>query len=343
MTRSLQERFPSLFTHPHLGTWLTMQVHLGLAPATLLAYARALLDYVNFCQAHVIDHPTATREHIAAYVHDLATRPVEHKGKPLRYGLANATMHQRLVAVRLYYDYLQEDSQRDDNPVKRGVYTPGKGFGGSRRGLLPHYQKLPWIPSEDQWRAIMTAAQAEPVRNRLMLALAYDAGLRREELCALHTGDIDPTHRLLSLRAQTTKTRRARVVPYSVPTGQLYAVYLHQRRQLSRERGALFLSESRRNRAQPLTMWTWSKVVHALAHRAGVPQFTTHTLRHLCLTDLARAGWDLHEIATFAGHKSLETTLQYIHLSGRELADKLARGMDSIHAWRAQTMLTLLP
>jgi len=33
-------------------------------------------------------------------------------------------------------------------------------------------------------------------------------------------------------------------------------------------------------------------------------------------------------------HRSLATTLQYIHLSGRDLAVKLARGMAEVHAWR---------
>jgi integrase/recombinase XerD len=56
----------------------------------------------------------------------------------------------------------------------------------------------------------------------------------------------------------------------------------------------------------------------------------------LCLTDLARANWDVHEIAAFAGHRSVQTTLLYIHLSGRELAAKLAKGMAEIHAWRTQ-------
>jgi integrase/recombinase XerD len=69
-----------------------------------------------------------------------------------------------------------------------------------------------------------------------------------------------------------------------------------------------------------------------------VPQFSTHTLRHLCLTDLARAGWELQAIATFAGHRNLATTLQYIHLSGRDLAGKLAHGMAQIHTWRIQTL-----
>jgi site-specific recombinase XerD len=79
-------------------------------------------------------------------------------------------------------------------------------------------------------------------------------------------------------------------------------------------------------------------VVKDIAERSGIKQFTTHTLRHLCLTDLARAGWDIHEIATFAGHRSLETTLLYIHLSGRNLAEKLEKSMNSIHAWRMKTL-----
>jgi integrase len=86
-------------------------------------------------------------------------------------------------------------------------------------------------------------------------------------------------------------------------------------------------------------LWTWSKVIRGIALRAKIPQFSTHTLRHLCLTDLARSGWELHAIATFAGHRNLTTTLQYIHLSARDLADKLARGMTQIHTWRAQTLV----
>ena len=63
-----------------------------------------------------------------------------------------------------------------------------------------------------------------------------------------------------------------------------------------------------------------------------MPHLSTHTFRHLCLTDLARAGWELHEIASFAGHRNTSTTLIYIHLSGRELSAKIAKA--SLHATR---------
>ena len=167
-----------------------------------------------------------------------------------------------------------------------------------------------------------------------MFALAYDAGLRREELCLLRCDDVDPAHRTIRIRAETTKTRRERVVPYSASSGALLRAYLDERRSLSSARGALFLSTSHRNCAAPITLWTWSKVVRRIADRAGAPRFSTHALRHLCLTDLARAGWELHAIATFAGHRSLATTLQYIHLSSRDLTAKLANGMAEMHARR---------
>ena len=147
-------------------------------------------------------------------------------------GLANATLQQRLVPVRLFYDFLIEEGLRESNPVGRGRYTPGRrprGGAGQARALVPRMVKLPWIPAEQQWRDVLAVFRVEPIRNRLMLALAYDAALRREELCSLRTDDLDPAHRMLRIRAETTKTRRERVVPYSAPTGVLLAQYLRHR------------------------------------------------------------------------------------------------------------------
>ena len=227
----------------------------------------------------------------------------------------------------MFYDYLVEEEARSTNPVVRGI-------AGSGRSILRHQRRLPWIPNEEQWRVLLAAARAEPLRNRLMLALAYDCALRREELCSIDTADIDPAHGTITIRAETTKTGSGRCVPYSVVTADLLGLYLAQRRELSRARGPLFLSVSTRNRATPITIWTWSKVVRGLAIRTGTPNLSTHSFRHLCLTDLARSGWEIHEIAAFAGHRSVQTTLIYIHLSARDLSAKFTKGMASVHAQR---------
>lgn len=341
------ERYPHIADNVQARTWLRIQAHLGLATNTIDAYARALEEFLALCRRANVVAVSATKEHLSWYVHDLMTRP-NPRGKTITrldsgVGLANATMHQRLTAIRLWFDYLIEEGLRETNPVGRGRYTPGKVvYGKQERGVIPRLRKLPWIPTEEQWQVIIEAIRQEPFRNRVMLALAYDAALRREELCQLLTSDLDPAQRLLSLRAETTKNRCARIVPYSEATAQLYQRYLTERRALSRARGPLFLSTSNRNRAQPITIWTWSKVIEGLADRCELRQLTTHTFRHLRLTDLARSGWDIHEIATFAGHRSIESTLQYIHLSGVELASKLEAGMKSLHAWRVKMMAEAL-
>ncbi|WP_277607969.1 tyrosine-type recombinase/integrase [Streptomyces boncukensis] len=264
-TAVLEEKWPVLGRHERAAEWLQAWTDLGRAPRTIDAYARGLAEYLVMCGRENVDPLTAGRAHVAVYVRELTSRP-SHRGANVvsidsGSGLANATIQQRLVPVRLFYDFLMEDGQRDSNPVGRGRYTPGRQRGGHERGLVPRLTKLPWIPTEQQWMDVLAVAAEEPIRNRVMLALAYDAALRREELCSLRTDNLDPAHRTLRVRAETTKNRLERVVPYSAPTGVLLSGYLAHRAKISRARGPLFLSESRRNHAQPLSLWTWSKVV----------------------------------------------------------------------------------
>ena len=46
--------------------------------------------------------------------------------------------------------------------------------------------------------------------------------LRREELCLLESEDLDPAYRTITVRAETTKSRRGRVVPYSAVAGSCW-------------------------------------------------------------------------------------------------------------------------
>ena len=208
---------PSLASHPTAIRWLVLQQDLGRSPRTVEAYARSLADYLGFCDRAGINVVSAGRAEIARYVRDLRERPGRHGANVIALdsgaGLSVATLQLRVTVVRLFYDFLVEERIRDRNPVGRG-YRSADGHAG-RRGLVGRMDRLPWIPTDVQWRAVLEVAASESLRNRLMLALAYDAALRREELCLLATDDLDPAHRTLRVRAETTKTRRGRVVPYS--------------------------------------------------------------------------------------------------------------------------------
>jgi len=317
-------KYPYVARNQLARALLELEVTLGHASNTIDAYARGRDNFLAFCERRGIDAASATREHVALWVRELLEqeprRGSKAEGSPAR-GLANATLQQRATAVRLFFDYLIERGIRSDNPVGRGRYTPGKVFCSRQdRGLKPRHKRLPWIPDDEEWAALLRAVELEPLRNRIMFALAYDAALRREELCSLEVSDFDFAHKTLTVRAETSKSRATRVVPFTQTTARLLTQYFTWRRTQTMTRGRVFLSESRRNRCEPMSIWTWSKVAERIATMSGVERFTTHTLRHLCLTDLARSGWDLHEIATFAGHRSVEVTKDYTPLGGRELA-----------------------
>jgi len=165
-----------------------------------------------------------------------------------------------------------------------------------------------------------------------MLSLAYFGVLRRAELVALRIEDLDVAHRLISVRAETTKGKRSRVVCYSPDIAPVLIEHLHALRGAGWMRGSLFRSASDRNRGSPLSRWAWSKTVEGWAKEAKLSHLSTHTFRHLRLTHLARAGWKLHELTTYAGHRDPKTTLIYLHLSGADLTAKMAHSVGSLDA-----------
>jgi len=229
--------------------------------------------------------------------------------------------------VRLLYDHLIEEGIRHNqrNPVGKGKFTPGRAFAGKReRAVLPLYERLPWIPGDDEWNAILDAAAAEPLRNQLMLLFAYYGALRRSELVALEVRDIAFPLQQMTIRPETAKNGRGRVVMYGDVARELLQVYMDERADEDIHGGRLFRSQSDRNATQGCTADTWDKVVTRIAKRAGLHhRFTTHTTRHLRLTDLARCGMDIHAIAQYAGHRNIETTRIYLKLSGQETAERV--------------------
>jgi integrase/recombinase XerD len=260
---------PAVAEEPVARAWLMWQANRNLARHTVETYGRSLDDCLRFLDREGMRPLQVTREQMAAYVRDLLGRPNPRQPKVVRIdsgaGLANATIQLRLTAVRLFFDHLVEDGVRATNPVGRGH---ARGRGGWKAAIAPlvrRHRRLPWIPTEDQWQALLGVMQNESVRSRLMFALSYDSALRRQELLTLDTADIDPAHRLVRIRAEHAKNRCERVVPYSEPTARLYASYLEQRRQISRARGRVFLSVSNRNAGRALSIWSWLKTVISAA------------------------------------------------------------------------------
>jgi integrase/recombinase XerD len=68
-------RYPLVAASPHAQTWLTIRANLQLARNTIVAYGRALEEYLAFSQHHLVVADLAGREHISRYVRHLADGP----------------------------------------------------------------------------------------------------------------------------------------------------------------------------------------------------------------------------------------------------------------------------
>jgi integrase/recombinase XerD len=284
------DRLPYVCALSHARDWLEHEMASGLSASTIDAYSRAVESYLAYCRQWRVNPHTATSEHIAAYLRELTSN-----------GLGTPTLLQRLAAIRLFYTYIVEQTGRSANPVTDSaipLIDP----------MVDTDRQLPWIPTDDEWRTILGIARTEASRTHLMLALSYEAALHREQIIGLTVASLDLSHRALRIREANGETR---VVSLSATIIERCAAFLEVRLRVTRGEERLFLSESPRNRAAPISIWTWSKVVREIAQQSGIDQFTTHTPRHLRLFDLAQDGWSAKEIAGFAG---LSVSLAHLYL-----------------------------
>ena len=139
-----------------------MESHRGLSANTVDAYSRAFERYLAFSKSTRVASVSATGADVGRYLAAL---------QPGEVVLANATIQQLLTVVRLFHGYLMEEWTRSHKPAAQT---------SSGRAMVARHHKLSWIPNEEDWHSILAAARQESIRNRTMLAFAYDAGLRRE-------------------------------------------------------------------------------------------------------------------------------------------------------------------
>jgi site-specific recombinase XerD len=85
-------------------------------------------------------------------------------------------------------------------------------------------------------------------------------------------------------------------------------------------------------RGAPLTPAGLDEIVQGARKRAGVIHLTCHQLRHTCFTRLREAGMALEALQAQAGHRSIESTRIYLHLSDAWLATEYRQALDAIDA-----------
>jgi site-specific recombinase XerD len=176
---------------------------------------------------------------------------------------------------------------------------------------------LPDVPTEDELRAVLAACSEtlEGIRNRALLLVLADTGLRAGELLHLLIEDWRPTDRGLFVRG--SKGCKDRVAFIGPTTTRALRRWLARHPSPAPES---FLFTDRQGR--PLKYRHLVQILHRLSAKAGLPshrRLHPHALRHFAATSWLRGRAGLDEVRRLLGHESLATTLRYSSLVGADL------------------------
>jgi site-specific recombinase XerD len=242
-------------------------------------------------------------------------------------GLAASTVKRRLSSVSGLFGYLVLRGDMAANPVPRGL-PRRRGSGGSSRPtpLMRTARRLPRILEPAEVDALFAALRT--YRDRAMVEAMVLGGLRRCEVLGLRLEDLGAGERRVFIA--DGKGGHQRRVPISNRFFASVGSYLTGERPSDAKTDALFVSLKGPTRGRPLSQEGIDEMVSNAKDRARLSHATCHELRHTCLTRLREAGMSLEAVQAQAGHRSIESTRVYLHLSNDWLAGEYLRASDAL-------------
>ena len=151
------------------------------------------------------------------------------------------------------------------------------------------------------------------VRDKAILLLLLDTGVRAAELLAITVDQVNPPTGVVTVMG---KGRKERDVCYSDLAAAAVKDYL--RRRVGIETPALFVNQY----GEPLTYSGLAQLLRRRGQSAKLPPHITHphAFRHTFATQFLRNGGDVFTLQRLLGHTTLTMTEQYLTLTGEDMA-----------------------
>lgn len=155
------------------------------------------------------------------------------------------------------------------------------------------------------------------LRDRAMMMLMLDSGLRISELLSLEAGRVDWLNCTVTVMG---KGRKERSVPFSAKTGQALLEYAQARSKTRVRDGQFFLGKTGKRICRSKAR----KLILRYGKAAGIEgvRMSPHTLRHTFAVLYVRNGGDSFSLQEILGHSTLEMTKRYVNLASRDVAEQ---------------------
>ena len=229
--------------------------------------------------------------------------------------------------LRDYIKWLQKSRSLSDRTINCAIsqlrfftlYVLHKPWDDTQLPMRRFDTYLPFVPSREE--AHIFISSLPDLKQKAMVSLMYSAGLRVGEVCQLRYQDIERSRMRIHIRH--TKNRSDRYALLSKNTLDILTAYWFE---FGRPMEWLFPAE--RDPSRPLhtsNIMRWMTVHEQ--HLGWEHRLTCHSFRHAFGTHLYESGTDLLTIKNLMGHKSLNSTLIYIHLASFQ-SDRIVSPFD---------------
>jgi site-specific recombinase XerD len=288
---------------PTLQTFFTDRLvrQRRVSPRTIDAYRDTLRLLVCYAAAQKVTEPS--RLDIADLDATMVAGFLDHleadRGNSVR------TRNARLGAIRSFFRHAALCHPEHADHIARVLAIPQKRFDKKTVSFLTQVeiQALLDAPNPNRW---------EGRRDKVLLAVAIQTGLRVSELVGLNCGDIS-----LNVGAHLRcdgKGRKLRAVPLTTATVTLLRSWTQERGGLADE--PLLPTRTGRRLSRDAVERRLAVHVHQAAQTCPSlhdKQISAHTLRHSCAMALLAAGVDTSVIALWLGHEDVRSTQIYLH------------------------------
>lgn len=272
-----------------------LRLERNLSWRTVDTYQRDLRQWEDYMTqgGHSLDLVSVTTSDIRAWLMERAT-----------IGDYPATLRRRVQALRALYRYLLKKNLVSTNPAAQVELAK-----------LP--KPLPNVVREKTVDALLDEEIDQDdftqVRDRLVVMLFYETGIRLSELIGLQDSAVDIVKRELKVHGKRDKDR---VVPFGDELVQWIGRYRALRVTVRPECSNLLVTI----KGKPLYASLVYRIVHdGLVQAGGTGKLSPHVLRHTFASTLLNHGAELNSVKELLGHESLAATQVYTHVTFNEL------------------------
>ncbi len=305
----------------------------GLAANTVETYAYRLVDYWRWLAYKGLNWDGVGLDELADFVNwYLLGGDVEVIHESLRECVSKRspkTVNQAMTAIQGLYEFHAAEGRIDDKRFIKLAHGWGKR-GGFLRGIVksgPERRKRVKLKEPKVFPGCLSDADVARLvegclnyRDKLIVMLLRETGLRRGELLGLHlvdVQDVDVTGRLRVVRRDNPNGAWAkgteRVVPIlhnrravqEMLRSYLLEEYPPEAEQLGH--GMLFVSLEGEERGQPMSLVRLNKLFEELHSRTGIKAHP-HLFRHTFATRMLQQGYLDQYVQQLLGHRSISTT-----------------------------------